>query len=123
MSEEVDQITKVPSELEAEVPKKKEKDPKKVAAGKVAAYSKKMREAYDREKKAGAEAKNRASSFGGLSMQNIAIGVLVVSLTAYNLYLRYSENNVRKYIPPPPPPNTPEPTSRISIKTPKIGME
>ena len=56
-------------------------------------------------------------------MQNIAIGVVVVSLTAYNLYLRYSENNVRKYIPPPPPPNTPEPTSRISIKTPKIGME
>ena len=51
MSEEVDQITKVPSELEAEVPKKKEKDPKKVAAGKVAAYSKKMKKKLMIEKR------------------------------------------------------------------------
>ena len=53
MSEEpVEQITKVSSELEAQAPKK-EKDPKKVVAGKkLAEYNKKMKEAYEREKKA-----------------------------------------------------------------------
>ena len=52
MSEEpVEQITKVPSELEAQVPKK-EKDPKKVAAcKKFADYNKKMKDTYERDKK------------------------------------------------------------------------
>ena len=52
MSEEhTEQITKVPTEWEAQVPKK-EKDPNKVAAGKkLADYNKKLKAAYEREKK------------------------------------------------------------------------
>ena len=74
MSEEpVEQITKVSSELEAQAPKK-EKDPKKVVAGKkLADYNKKMKAAYEREKKD--EAENAAKSSGGWPVQSIAIGL------------------------------------------------
>ena len=119
MSEEpVEQITKVPSELEAQ-DTKKEKDPKKVAAGKkLAEYHKKIKAAYDREKTAEAEAKNTFR--GWLSIQSIAIGALILGATAYNLYFQYRDKNnpsVYSYPPPPPPPYTPE------VKTSKIGMQ
>ena len=56
MSEEVEQITKTPSELQAKPTPKKEKDPKKVAAGKkLAKYNKKAKEALGRKKKHEAE--------------------------------------------------------------------
>ena len=117
MSEQhVEQIPKVPSELEAKAAKK-EKDPKKVAAGKkLADYNKKIKAARDREKKAEAD-----KSSGGWALQSIAIGVTVLGVTAYNLYLRYRKKDdiypVVYKEPPSPPPNTPE------LKTSKIGMQ
>ena len=93
MSEEhVEPITKALTELEAQAPKK-EKDPKKVAAGKkLADYNKKLKAAYEREKKTKAE--NVCKSSGGWSLQSIAVGVLVLGVTAYNLYLRYRKKMI-----------------------------
>ena len=75
-----------------------------------------IKAAYDREKKAEAD-----KSSGGWPKQSIAIGVIVLRITAYNLYLRYRKKDdiypVVYKEPPPPPPNTPE------VKTSKIGMQ
>ena len=121
--EAVEQITKTPPELQA--PQlKKEKDPKKVAAGKkLAEYNKLAKEALKREKEHEAE-KAHTSGEGtagseGFSAHSVAIGVIVVGLTAINLFLRYWDSKA-------PPPNTPITPpgrpSKIPIPTPKVGM-
>ena len=120
MSEEaVEQITKVPTELESQAPKK-EKNPKKVAAGKkLADCNKKLKAAYEREKKT--EAENVGKSSGGWSLQAIAVSVVVLGVTAYNLYLRYRKKDDKySVVYKEPPPNTRELTT---IKTSKIGMQ
>ena len=151
MSEEaVEQITKVPTELQGQPPQK-EKHPKKVAAGKkLAAYNKEAKEALDRERKREAENKSEVGKVnttrGGegtsesLSEKNegwqtTAIGVLVVGLTAANLLLRYwdmhkSGVSPASYSQSAPPQNTPEPSyatltqpSKIPVPTPKVGLQ
>mgnify|MGYP001792777409 FL=1 len=131
----VEQITKTPSELQAPPPKK-EKDPKKVAVGKkLAECNKKAKEALFREKKREAE-KAHTSGEGtagegtskGWSAQSVAIGVIVVGLTAINLYLRYWDSDKTLYSnsQPPPPPNTPSYDSypsKIPVPISKVGIQ
>ena len=77
-----------------------------------------MKAAYEREKKTKAENVNKSSEVW--SLQTIAISVVVLGVTAYNLYLRYKGNDDMYPVvykePPPLPPNTPE------VKTSKISM-
>ena len=122
--EAVEHITKVPTELQAP---KKEKNPKKIAAGKkLAEYNKKAKEALEREKKREAEKKSDAegdtSESIGWYAQSFGIGVLVVGLTAINLFSQYWDKS--KSEPPTPPPNTPiTPPSKIPVLVPKVGMQ
>ena len=90
-----------------------------MAAGKkLGDYNKTMKAAYEKEKKA--EAENASKSSGGWPLQSIAIGFIVLGVTAYNLFLRYRKDDIYPAVyNPPPPPNTPEVTP---IKTSKIGM-
>ena len=66
--------------------------------------------------------------------QSVAIGVLVVGLTAVNQFLRYwdkpktsySDSQPSFYSQPPPPPNTPSDSyapSKISVPIPKVGVQ
>ena len=137
MSEEaVEQITKTPV-TESQTPKR-EKDLKKVAAGKeLAEYNKKAKEALEREKKREAEKAHTSKGEGtseSSGWQSVAIGVLVVGLTAVNLFLRYWDKPQTSYsdsqptfnLQPPPPPNTPSDSytpSKIPVPIPKAGMQ
>ena len=142
MSDGVEQITK-PEENKASIPKK-EKDPKKVAAGKkLAEYNRRHKEAYEREMKREAE-KNLASiqeeespSEEGQSwIPNLSFSTVVsligVGIAAVDLYMRYRRNRgdhfdwqpvttVISREPPKAPPSTPIPTQSNEV-VPKIGM-
>ena len=113
MSQE-ESITKVPPEPQTPQPQK-EKDPKKVAAGKkLAEYNKKAKTALERENKR----ENEAETIGSL-MQYVIVCLIGVGLIAINnLFSRYwGKSKLEPSYEPPPPPNTP------SVRQPtKVGM-
>ena len=129
MSEEVEQITKTPA-VESNV-KTKEKDPKKVAAGKkLAEYNKRAKEALKEKMKREAEKEEEretgesAISEGWIPEISFttAISLVGIGLTAINMYMSYKKDEIS----PPRLPESPirEKGSVISSKipVPKMGM-
>ena len=127
MSEEVEQITKAP--IESNV-KTKEKDPKKVAAGKkLAEYNRRAKEALKEKKRREAEKEEEretgesAISEGWIPEISFttAISLVGIGLTAINLFMSYRKNT--KVDPPltepPPAIERPQPSK---IPVPKMGM-
>ena len=147
MSEEVEEITKTPVESNV---KTKEKDPKKVAAGKkLAQYNRKAKEALKEKMKREAEkeeeretgesqSRARLSNEGGWIPEisfTTAISLVGISLTAINMFMSYKKDT--KVDPPRvrlPESNTtlreiasrvePSPPTAIASKipVPKMGM-
>ena len=131
---DIEQITKTPVQESV----KKEKDPKKVAAGKkLAEYNKRAKEALKEKMKREAEKvpeeerkKGEPCSRRGwipeMSFTTV-ISVVCISLTAIDLFMRFNKKDNNK---PDPPPRLPEPPSellrpqpsKIPVPTPKIGM-
>ena len=125
MSDDVEQITKTP------VPEtvKKERDPKKVAAGKkLAEYNKRAKEALKEKMKREAEKAPEEEEgesqgwFPQLSFTTV-ISLVGIGLTALNMFMSY-----RKGTPSEPPQvrlpesNRVEPLPTSKIPLPKIGM-
>ena len=133
MSEDVEQITKTP--IESNV-KTKEKDPKKVAAGKrLAEYNKRAKEALkekmrrdaekeeERETGESAEAE-QGSRMGGWIPEisfTTAISLVGIGLTAINMYMSYRKDDPPQVRLPESPPviERPQPSK---IPVPKMGM-
>ena len=135
MSDDVEEITKTPVQESA----KKEKDPKKVAAGKkLAEYNRRAKEALnekikreaekaheeEREKSetphASAEALSHRGWIPELSFTTV-ISVVGIGLTAFDLFMRFNKKDNK----PEPPPRLPEPQPRpqpSKIPLPKMGM-
>ena len=122
--ENVEQITKTPSTVP-----KKEKDPKRVAAGKkLAERNKQMREEYARYKAEQAEREAHALEttepetegsgwLPKLSLTNV-ISLVGIGLTVYNIFIRSREK---------PPSNNTEPWhepvhTTLTSKAPSFGM-
>ena len=112
MSEEVEEITKTPIESNA---KTKEKDPKKVAAGKkLAEYNRKAKEALKEKMKREAEKEEEretgeSADAGGWIPElsfTTAISLVGIGLTAINMFMSYKKGtNVdppRVRLPEPP---------------------
>ena len=130
MSEEVEQITKTPVESNV---KTKEKDPKKVAAGKrLAEYNKrakeKMRREAERETGESAEAE-QGSRMGGWIPEisfTTAISLVGIGLTVINMFMSYKKGEIA----PPRLPESPirehnsviERPQPSKIPVPKMGM-
>ena len=119
MSEEVEQITKTP----VENVKTKEKDPKKVAAGKkLAEYNKRAKEALKEKMKREAEKEEeRDEQSKDLEVGWIpeisfttAISLVGIGLTALNMFMSYRKDD--------PPLTEPEPSKPSKIPVPKMGM-
>ena len=122
MSEDVEQITKAPVESND---KTKEKDPKKVAAGKrLAEYNKRAKEALKEKIKREAEKATEPEESKNLTAEGwipeisfaTAISLVGIGLTAINMFMSY-----RKYteVDPPPVIERPQPSK---IPVPKMGM-
>ena len=101
--QQVEQITKAPSNVP-----KKEKDPKRVAAGKkLAEKNKQMREDYARYKAAEAQRTteslpetmetdtNDSEWLSKLSLTNV-ISLVGIGLAVYNIYMRSKDTNTNK---------------------------
>ena len=133
MTEDVEQITKAP--IESNV-KTKEKDPKKVAAGKrLAEYNRRAKEALKEKKRREAERETveYADAEQGSQREGwipeisftTAISLVGIGLTAINLFMSY-----RKDDPPPRLPESPirekgsviERPQPSKIPVPKMGM-
>ena len=109
--------------------KAKEKDPKKVAAGrKLAEYNRKAKEALTREMKREAEQNPEAEEKTSESQAWIpelsfttVLSLVGIGFTALDMFMRYRKNTPD---PPKVPSELPEPpASKIPIpQTPKIGM-
>ena len=133
MSEEVEQITKTP--IESNV-KTKEKDPKKVAAGKrLAEYNKRAKEALKekikREAEKATEPEERDEQSKNLTAEGwipeisfaTAISLVGFGLAAINLFMSYRKGEIA-------PPRLPESPIRKKIErpqpskipVPKMGM-
>ena len=108
---EVEQITRDPPKEGVVSYKKREKDPKKVAAGKkLAEYNKKAKEALAREikrEKEQAEIKNEESetkSENGkawlpeLSFTTV-LSIVGIGFTAFDMFMRYYKNRNTRFIP------------------------
>ena len=133
MTEDVEQITKVP---DVENVKTKEKDPKKVAAGKkLAEYNRRAKEALKEKMKRDAE-KEEERETGERHSKDLeggwipeisfttAISLVGIGLTAINMFMSY-----RKDIEVDPPCEQiesrlpkPEPSKPSKIPVPKMGM-
>ena len=138
MSEEVEQITKTPITESV----KKEKDPKKVAAGKkLAEYNRRAKEALKekmkREAEKAQEEEERETGESAIAEQGspmggwipeisftTAISLVGIGLTALNMFM-----SNKKDTPSDPPPRLPEPTLSEPLKPqpskiplPKMGM-
>ena len=118
MSEDVEQITKTPVESNV---KTKEKDPKKVAAGKkLAEYNKRAKEALKEKMKRDAEKEEERdeqskdiTAVGWIPEISFttAISLVGIGLTAINMFMSY-----RKDTEVEPSPRLPESPIRDSIK-------
>ena len=139
MSDEVEQITKDP--LTEKKRASKEKDPKKVAAGKkLSEYNKKAKEALAREMKREAETSPEETTQAESESQawipelsfTTVLSLVGIGFTAVDMFMRYYKNRIidLSHVPTkePPPLKIPIPqtTSRASASevkpTPKIGM-
>ena len=129
MSDDVEQITKTPVESNV---KTKEKDPKKVAAGKrLAEYNKRAKEALKEKMKREAEKEEEretgesAISEGWIPEISFttAIYIVGIGLTAINMFMSYKKGEIA-------PPRLPESPIREQIErpqpskipVPKMGM-
>ena len=138
---EVEQITREPSKEEVSSSKKREKDPKKVAAGKkLAEYNKKAKEALAREmkrEKEQAAIKNEEETVESKSWLpelsfTTVLSVVGLGFTAFDLFMRYREKARSGYteyknrIPDlSQVPQIPQPSNilhRQPLDQPKIGM-
>lgn len=93
---DLEQITKVPEELKNE-PKKKDKDPKKVAAGKkLAEYNRKAKEAMEREMKREANEKSDEDDNGWIPEISFStvISLVGVGLTVLNMFWLNYKNRI-----------------------------
>ena len=127
MSDDVEQITKTPA---VENVKTKEKDPKKVAAGKrLAEYNKRAKEALKEKMKRDAE-KEEERETGESALEvgwfpeisfTTAISLVGIGLTAINMFMSYRKDDPPQVRLPESPPviERPQP-SKIPI--PKMGM-
>ena len=122
MSDDVEQITKTP--IESNV-KTKEKDPKKVAAGKkLAEYNKRAKEALKEKIKREAEKATEPEQSKNLTAEGwipeisfaTAISLVGFGLAAINMFMSYRKDTK---VDPPPVIERPQP-SKIPI--PKMGM-
>ena len=123
MSDDVEQITKTP--IESNV-KTKEKDPKKVAAGKrLAEYNKRAKEALKEKIKRDAEKEEeRDEQSKNLTAEGwipeisfaTAISLVGFGLAAINLFMSYRKDTK---VDPPPVIERPQPSK---IPVPKMGM-
>ena len=127
MTEDVEQITKTP--IESNV-KTKEKDPKKVAAGKrLAEYNKRAKDALKEKMKREAEKEEERetgeSAIGWIPEVSFttAISLVGIGLTAINMFMSYRKGEIA-------PPRLPESPIREQIErpqpskipVPKMGM-
>ena len=131
MSEDIEQITKSPI---TESVKTKEKDPKKVAAGKkLAEYNRKAKEALKEKMKREAEKEEEretgeSADAGGWFPEisfTTAISLVGIGLTAINMFMSYRKDT--KVDPPQvrlpePPSDLPPPAIASKIPVPKMGM-
>ena len=130
MTEDVEQITKTPA---VENVKTKEKDPKKVAAGKkLAEYNKRAKEALKEKMKREAERETGESAVAeqGSRMEGwipeisftTAISLVGIGLTAVNMFMSYRKDT--KVDPPPirEPCSVIERPQQSKIPVPKMGM-
>ena len=131
MSEDVEQITKTP--IESNV-KTKEKDPKKVAAGKkLAEYNRRAKEALKEKMKRDAEKEEESKDLTaeqGSQMEGwipeisftTAISLVGIGLTAVNMFMSYRKDT--KVDPPPirEPCSVIERPQQSKIPVPKMGM-
>ena len=128
MSEDVEQITKTP--IESNV-KTKEKDPKKVAAGKkLAEYNRRAKDALKEKMKRDAEkatepeeSKDLTAAEGWIPEISFttAISLVGISLTAINMFMSYRKDDppceqIESRLPEP------EPSKQSKIPVPKMGM-
>ena len=127
MTEDVEQITKTPVESNV---KTKEKDPKKVAAGKrLAEYNKRVKEALKEKMKREAEKEEEretgesAISEGWIPEISFttAISLVGIVLTAVNMIISYRKDTEidPPLTEPPPAIERPQPSK---IPVPKMGM-
>ena len=128
MSDDVEQITKTPVESNV---KTKEKDPKKVAAGKrLAEYNRRAKEALKekmkREAEKATEPEERETGESAISEGWIpeisfttAISLVGIGLTAINMYMSYKKDDPPRLPEPPPAIERPQPSK---IPVPKMGM-
>ena len=130
MSDDVEQITKTP--IESNV-KTKEKDPKKVAAGKkLAEYNKRAKEALKEKMKREAEKEEESKDLTaeqGYRMEGwipeisftTAISLVGIGLTAINIFMSYRKDTEvdPPLTEPPPVIERPQPSK---IPVPKMGM-
>ena len=129
MSDDVEQITKTP--IESNV-KTKEKDPKKVAAGKkLAEYNKRAKEALKEKMKREAEKETEPDESKDITAEGwipevsftTAISLVGIGLTAINMFMSYKKGEIA-------PPRLPESPIREQIErpqpskipVPKMGM-
>ena len=135
MSEEVEQITKTPA---VENVKTKEKDPKKVAAGKkLAEYNKRAKEALKekikREAEKATEPEERETGESALTAEGwipeisftTAISLVGIGLTALNMFMSYRKDTKvlsRDKSLSEPPLTEPPPAIASKIPVPKMGM-
>ena len=130
MSDDVEQITKTP--IESNV-KTKEKDPKKVAAGKrLAEYNKRAKEALKEKMKREAEKATEPEESKDLTAVGwipeisftTAISIVGIGLTALNMFMSYKKDTeeiapceqIESRLPEP------EPSKPSKIPVPKMGM-
>ena len=132
MSDDVEEITKTPVESNV---KTKEKDPKKVAAGKkLAEYNKRAKEALKEKMKREAEQGSRMEKSqedeskaleGGWIPKvsfTTAISLVGIGLTVINMYMSYKKDTeeIAPLTEPPPAIERPQPSK---IPVPKMGMQ
>ena len=129
MPEDVEQITKTP--IESNV-KTKEKDPKKVAAGKrLAEYNKRAKEALKEKMRREAEKEEESKDITAVGWIpeisfTTAISLVGIGLTAINMFMSYKKGEIA----PPRLPESPirehnsviERPQPSKIPVPKMGM-
>ena len=133
-NEQVEQITADPAPENKDT-KKREKDPKKVAAGKkLAEYNKKAKEALAREMKREAQNENTEREYNQEKTNNeykswlpelsftTVLSVVGLGFTAFDLFMRYREKAIDEYKNRIPDLSQVPQIQQPSTERPKIGM-
>ena len=129
MSDDVEQITKTPVESNV---KTKEKDPKKVAAGKrLAEYNKRAKEALKEKMRREAEKATEPEESKDLTAEGwipeisftTAISLVCIGLTAINMFMSYKKGEIATpRLPESPIREQIERPQPSKIPVPKMGM-